>query len=522
MTGMIRLRDYDEALAYLDRLVATPVRVEPGVGLERTRRLLAAVGDPHARFAAVHVTGSSGKGSTATATAAILRASGRRVGLFTSPDLVDKTERIVVDGAPIPRDDWTRLLTILIPHIEAMAAGDAPDADNAGDAPGADNAGDAPGAAGDAPGAAGDTPGAAGDTPGSAGRPAFMEVLWALAALYFAERGVEVAVVEAGMGARYDPTIINDARVGVITNVTLEHTRRLGPTVAAIAAHKAGVAKPGGIVVTASRDPAALDVIAAECARQGATLWRALPWEDASTADPDSGRTVRYKGVRGDGGAATLDVSTPVRSHEALPLALLGRHQYANAACAVAAVDALGVVGVADVDEADVRRALARLSVPGRLEWVASPPGDRRAGRSTPPPPTLLDGAHNPDAARALADALRDLMPRPETVGGAEDQGGRVVYLLGILGDKDAASMVAALAPLAAAVVVTEPPWPGRMGAGPDVVRLARGYLDDVAFVPDPAAALAQARARALALGLPLVVTGSLILVGAIKSVMDA
>jgi len=506
MTGMVRLRDYDEALAYLDRLVATPVRVEPGVGLERTRRLLAAVGDPHARFAAVHVTGSSGKGSTATATAAILRASGRRVGLFTSPDLVDKTERIVVDGAPIPREDWTRLLTILIPHIEAMAAGDA------------DNAPDAPGSAG--------SDNVPGDTTGSAGRPAFMEVLWALAALYFAERGVEVAVVEAGMGARYDPTVVNDARVGVITNVTLEHTRRLGPTVAAIAAHKAGVAKPGGIVVTASRDPAALDVIAAECARQGATLWRALPWEDASAADPDSGRTVRYKGMRGDSGAATLDVSTPVRSHEALPLALLGRHQYANAACAVAAVDALGVVGVADVDEADVRRALARLSVPGRLEWVTSPPEERRAGRSgrsaPPTPPMLLDGAHNPDAARALADALRDLMPRPEPVGGAEDQGGRVVYLLGILGDKDAASMVAALAPLAAAVVVTEPPWPGRTGAGPDVVRLARGYLDDVAFVPDPAAALDLARARALALGLPLVVTGSLILIGAIKSVMDA
>jgi len=445
------LHTYDDAIAYLERLVASPVQAAFEAGPARARLLLARAGAPQERFATLHVTGSAGKGSTATLAATILRAAGYRTGLFTSPHLRDYTERIQVDGAPIAGADWTRLLDRLRPFIEEMS----------GDA-----------------------------IPGYAlGRPALTEMLWTLAALYFAERAVDIAVVEVGVGGRYDPTVVNSARVGVITNVSLEHTRRLGPTVAAIAAHKAGIVKPHGILVTAVADPAALDVIVDECARQHATLWRVTPDE--------GGGDVRYAATD-----AGLRVATPAHIYKDLRLGLLGRHQRANAACAAGAVDALGVLGVARADEDAVRLGLAETRMPGRLEWIA---GD---------PPALLDGAHTPDAARALAVALREILPQaPEA---------RPVLLLGILGDKDIPAMVGALAPLAAAVVVTEPPWERRAGAAAIVAAEIRRYLPApaVTLVPDSATALAQAQELARSRGVPLVVTGSLILVGAARSLL--
>jgi len=445
------LHTYDDAIAYLERLVASPVQAAFEAGPARARLLLARAGAPQERFATLHVTGSAGKGSTATLAATILRAAGYRTGLFTSPHLRDYTERIQVDGAPIAGADWTRLLERLRPFIEEMS----------GDA-----------------------------IPGYAlGRPALTEMLWTLAALYFAERAVDIAVVEVGVGGRYDPTVVNSARVGVITNVSLEHTRRLGPTVAAIAAHKAGIVKPHGILVTAVADPAALDVIVDECARQHATLWRVTPDE--------GGGDVRYAATD-----AGLRVATPAHIYKDLRLGLLGRHQRANAACAAGAVDALGVLGVARADEDAVRLGLAETRMPGRLEWIA---GD---------PPALLDGAHTPDAARALAVALREILPQaPEA---------RPVLLLGILGDKDIPAMVGALAPLAAAVVVTEPPWERRAGTAAIVAAEIRRYLPApaVTLVPDSATALAQAQELARSRGVPLVVTGSLILVGAARSLL--
>jgi len=450
------LHTYNDAIAYLERLVATPVQSTPEAGPARARLLLARVGAPQNRFATLHVTGSAGKGSTATLSAAVLRAASYRTGLFTSPHLRDYTERIAVDGAPISREEWTRLLERLRPSIEEMGGNTVPGY--------------------------------------TLGRPAFMEALWALAALYFAARAVEVAIVEVGVGGRYDPTVVNSARVGVITNVSLEHTRRLGPTVADIAGHKAGIVKPHGILVTAAEGDA-LRVIAAECARQDATLWRVTPEGD----DGD----VLYAHT-----GAALRVTTPVRAYDDLRLALLGRHQWTNAACAVGAVDALGVLGIARAGDDAVRRGLAETRVPGRLEWIAGNAGD---------PPTLLDGAHARDAARTLAAALRELLPIGAAEKGPRNRDARPVLLLGILGDKDIPAMVGALAPLAGAVVVTEPPWERRAGAAAIVAEEARRYLPDVTLVPDPADALSAAQNLARARGVPLVVTGSLILVGAVR-----
>lgn len=445
---MNAIHDYDESIAYLERLVATPVRNEPGAGLERARLVLAHVGNPHLQFATLHVTGSSGKGSTSAMAAGILRAAGYRTGVFSSPHLQDYTERIAVDGAPIAREDWTRLLNRLRPFVERMVDGTLPGY--------------------------------------TLGRPALLQVLWPLAALYFVERGVEMAVVEVGMGGRYDSTNANSARVAVITNVSLEHTQHLGGTIAEIAHHKAGVARPGGILVTAARHPEALRVIAEECALTRATLWRVAP--DGAEAE------VSYTAE-----ATGLSIGTPIRAHGSLTLGMAGRHQYANAACAVAAIDALQSLDVAAVSAQDVRRGLAETRVPARMEQM----GDD--------PVTILDGAHNPDAARALAVSLRETFP---------DR--RVVLLLGILGDKDITAMVDALAPLAQAVVVTEPPWQGRMGKAGEVAAAARRHLADVRLVPGVDAALAEAQQRARQLDAPLIIAGSLILAGAVRPLLRA
>jgi dihydrofolate synthase/folylpolyglutamate synthase len=225
-------------------------------------------------------------------------------------------------------------------------------------------------------------------------------------------------------------------------------------------------------------------VIAAECARQGTALWRVTP----AGGDGE---------VRVCGEGDELSILTPACTYEGLRLAMLGRHQRLNAACAVAAIDALAEQAVAHVPPEAVAAGLASVRVPGRLERVADDPV------------TVLDGAHNADAARALAAALPELF-----------SGQRPILLLGILGDKDVAAMVAALAPLAAAVVVTEPPWAGRTGKAGEVARAARDYVDEVALDEDVARALALAQRRARELGAPLVVAGSLILVGEVRRLL--
>ncbi len=462
---------FDDALAYLDRLVALPLPGRRERVLERTRLLLDRVGDPHERFAALHVTGSSGKGSTATLAAAILRAAGLRVGLFTSPHLEDIGERIVVDGRPLPRAAWAPLLDKLRPTIDALVAGS-----KAG---------------------------------GGLGRPTRMQVLWPLAALYFAAQEVDIAVVEVGMGGKYDPTAVNTARVGVVTNVSLEHSGVLGASLAEIAHHKGAIAPPGGVLVTAVRQPEALDAIIEECRQRDAALWRVVPSEGLShSAAPNEGvpppaavedalarggdRVVSFESIGG-----RVRVAAPGQVYDDLTVGLLGRHQHANAACAVAAVDALTKLGVVDIGVDAVRDGVASARIAGRLEQVDDDP------------PTWLDGAHNPDAARTLAMALRDLFPERS-----------LVLLLGVLEDKDSDAMVDALAPLARAVVVTEPPWAGRNGRGAYVARRVGRHIDDCVYIRDPEEALSQARAMARARGALLVVTGSLILVGFARSLL--
>lgn len=440
-----QLAGYAAAISYIEGLTARPLLSHEEVGLARIEALLAAIGHPERRFTAIQVAGTNGKGSTTTMAAAILRSAGHRTGAFTSPHLQSYRERIAVDGDPLDAASWVRLLNRLLPVLARMEADDLPGY--------------------------------------TYGRAAFLEVLWAMACLAFVEREVRCAAVETGLGGRLDPTTANTAAVAVLTNVSLDHMERLGRTVEAIAAEKAGLIKPGQLVISAAAG-AALPVIRAACAERGATFWHVGEGGEVQIME------------EGAGEVQALTIETPLRAHRGIRLGMLGQHQHANAACAVAAVDALSVRAGIEIPLAAVLDGLAEARIPGRMELIAGSPE------------ILMDGAHNAAGAAALAEALRTY------------QGGRrIVLLLGILGDKDMATITDRLTPLAAAVIVSEPPWSSRAGFSAQVADRARSHVAHVEVHTQPAEALARARALAGADDL-IVVAGSLYLVGAVRDVL--
>ncbi|HVA92519.1 MAG TPA: Mur ligase family protein, partial [Chloroflexota bacterium] len=435
------------SVAYLEDLVSRPLRSREEVGLVRADTLLGLLGHPERAFHTIQVAGTTGKGSTTTMAAAILRQAGQRTGAFVSPHLQHYRERIAVDGTPIDEASWVRLLQAMQPALALMEAN---------------------------------------EVAGYAfGRAAFLEVLWAMACLFFAEQGVRCVVVETGMGGRLDPTTVNAARVAVITNVSLDHVERLGYTVEAIAAEKAALIKPDQIVISAAGG-SALTVIGEVCRRRNATLWAVGPTGAARVESAS------------DLPGAPFTVITPVAVHANLEPAMLGAHQRLNAACAVAAVDALVQQTGLRVPEEAVEVGLHTARIAGRMERIAGQPE------------LLLDGAHNAAGAAALEAELR-----------TREEGRRIVLLLGILGDKDMAAIADRLTPLAAAVVVSEPPWQDRAGFGAIVAEHARRHASAVEVVADPAAALARARALAHPDDL-VVVAGSLYLVGAVRDALGS
>jgi dihydrofolate synthase / folylpolyglutamate synthase len=358
-------------------------------GLHRMRRLTAALGDPQERFRAVHVVGTNGKSSTTRMTAAILARHGLRTGAYLSPHLVSFTERILLGGADIGDDVFAEACA----HVKAEA--DALDADAEAD-----------------------------------DRVTQFEALTAAAFLALAEEGVDVAVVEAGLGGRLDATNVLTAEVDVLTNVALDHTRLLGSTVTEIAGEKLAVAKPSHppatLVVGPALDPDA-EALAGELAeRLGVTLVH---------APADAG----------------------------VPLLAQGAFQRRNFATARAAAEAL----IGPLDDAAVRDAAAATLVPGRFQVVAERPT------------VLVDGAHNADGVAALAASL------PEWLAGR-----RLVAVVSVLDDKDAATMLASLLPLCDDVVVTTNANPRAVPAD-DLASLA-GRATHVEADPRRAVALAK------------------------------
>ena len=391
--------------------------------LAQSRKLLAMFGDPQEAFPIVHVTGTSGKGSTATIMAAILTAAGYRVGLRTSPYLQVATEKLQLRDRLIDAWSFDRLSAEVVEaHGQLRAAGE-------------------------------------GDP-----RLGYADAWIVMTLLWFAEQQVDIGIVEVGAGGRFDSTNVFDAAASVITTVGLDHLDALGPGLADIAWHKAGIIKPGATVVVGDVPPSAWDVIEREAWSKGAVITR-------PTSDREFGA-----------GAA-----------------MPGAFQQMNAALAVATIRALGERGFA-VSDAAISEGISRGSLPGRLERM---PGARATH-------VWIDGAHNADKVAALA---RDV----QTIANG---GPPPVIVLGMLGAKDASAIVAGLAPIASAIVATQPSVVGRTAlATRNLAALVAsgGYAGAVYAEPDPLAALRRAEAVAESLGAHVLATGSLYLAGQVR-----
>lgn len=380
-------------------------------GLDRMHALLEVLGAPQQRFGSVHVVGSNGKSSTTRMIAALLAQHGLRSGAYLSPHLVRFGERILVDGVDLPDADFAAAVSRAVSaaaEVDARAAAD--------------------------------------------DHVTQFELLTAAALDELARAAVDVAVIEAGLGGRYDATNVLPSTVQVLTNVGLEHTRWLGPTITDIAGEKLDVVRPGGtLVIGAGLHPDARAVADRVCAERGATLVEA----------PDS---------------------PPVPVH----LLAGGSYQRANfpLACAAAAAY-LG----RELDPDAVRAAAASTVVPGRWQQIDSTPD------------TIIDGAHNPAGFVVLADTLREVL-----------DGRRLVAVLSILDDKDAAAMLRELLPLCAEVICTHSANPRALPPATLQSLAAQLGWPITRLESEPARALALARELAGPDGLALA-TGSLYLI---------
>ncbi|MDQ6796975.1 MAG: Mur ligase family protein [Actinomycetota bacterium] len=430
--------DLADALAYLAdhiNLENDPSAAAAQRRLDGIRSLVDLAGDPQSAYPVIHLTGTNGKGSTARMLTALLVERGLSVGTYTSPHLQRVNERLSWNGTPISDDQ-------LVEMVEAIAALE----------------------------------------PLVDGRPTHFELLTATALRWFADIAVDVAVIEVGLGGRWDATNVVDAQVAVVTNVSLDHVETIGPTRHDIAQEKAGIVKAGATLVLGETDPALTPIFHAAATSAGAEA----VWE----------RDVEYgcSANRLAHGGRVLDLWTSQARYADVVVPVHGAFQGDNAACAVAAAEAFfGSPLDADV----VADALAGLRLPGRLEVVA---------RS---PLCILDGAHNPAGARAAAAALA------ETFAGIR---GRIL-VVGLLGGRDPLEMLLALDATSCRLVVACPP-PSPRALAPHVVAAAAANLGVDAEVADTvpeAVALALSLAAA---GEMVIVTGSLYAVGAARAAL--
>ncbi|MGI8759214.1 MAG: bifunctional folylpolyglutamate synthase/dihydrofolate synthase [Acidimicrobiales bacterium] len=424
---------YDDALHYLE----THVNLEALVAgryetptLERMERLCGLMADPQHAQPVLHLTGTNGKGSTARMATALLAASGLAVGTYTSPDITRVNERLSRNGIPIDDAELTEAIAG-VALLEEL----------------------------------------------SGTRPSRFEILTLAAFRWFADVAVDVAVVEVGMGGRWDATNVVDARVAVVTNVGLDHTGVLGSTRADIAREKSGIVTPGSVLVLGETDP---ELEAIFAGTGPAALWR---------RHHDFACTTNEVAL----GGRALELCTPGSRYDEVFLPLHGAHQGDNAAAALAAVEAF--FGRPLADEV-VREALAGVTAPGRFEIV---------GRQ---PLVVLDGAHNPDGARAAADTLDDF-----------SVGGERILVVGLNQGRSAPEMLSSLgAEQARLVVACAPDWPRAMPAA-DVAAAATALGAEVELVGSVDEALRRALVVATADDAVLV-TGSLHVVGAARSIL--
>ncbi len=354
------------------------------LGLTRITRLLEALGDPHQGTRFVHVAGTNGKGSTCAMIESALRAAGRRTGLYTSPHLVEPTERISIQGRPVSREDFALAFRQVHAAAERLLREEL-----------------------------------------IAQHPTYFETVTAMAFWLFRRYGVEIAVLEVGLGGRLDATNVVHPLVSVITPVDFDHEKYLGKSLESIAWEKAGILKAGADAVFAPQRSEVAEALERAARERGiAPVWAAQLWRAEDVVlEPSGSRFTACGRVR-------IPVACP----------LPGEHQVTNAITAIAVLDRLGVPVSA------VQEGIARVRWPGRLERVASQPD------------IYLDGAHNPAGAQALAAYIRRFYA-----------GRRVWLIYGAARDKAVAEVAAILFPLADEVIVTAANHP--RAVRPELIR---------------------------------------------------
>ena len=419
---------YPEAIQYLYQLQRYGIRPS----LEVIHGLMEVLGRPHQKFRSIHIGGTNGKGSTAAMLASVLQAGGYKVGLYTSPHLIDFTERMQVNGVLAAPDTVAELTE----HIRARS--------------------------------------------GETLSATFFEFTTAMAFLYFAREAVDVAVVEVGMGGRFDATNVLNPLVSVITNVDYDHEAFLGATIPKIAGEKAGIIKSHTPVVTAASRPEAIQVIEETCQQQSAPLIQLgrEVWVDGrSPADFD------YHGQK-----MTL-------RHLVCPL--MGHHQVVNAGTALAAVEQLAGMEMR-LSEKSIRGGLQSVRWEGRLEVVKREPL------------VLLDGAHNPAGAKVLGNFLAEMK---------QVRKGRLLLLVGILADKNISGILKEIEPFSDEVILTRPDYSGAASLD-DLRKGLCDYTVSIMAKENISEAVTYAMGRLLPQDI-LCVTGSLYTVGAAKAFLE-
>lgn len=418
---------YSSVIEYLYGLQKHGIKL----GLDTMRALLGRIGDPQQRFRAFHIGGTNGKGSTAAMTAAMLQHAGFCVGLYTSPHLVDFRERICVNGCLISEE----CVIDVVGRLRRAAQDDL--------------------------------------------HPTFFELTTAMAFLHFWESGVDAAVLEVGMGGRFDATnVVEGPLACAVTTIGLDHQEYLGPTEEAIAYEKGGIIKSGVPVVLGRMGDEAKSVLRRIAIDRSAPVWEL---ERDFRIHEIHGRSFAYQGVN--------------RMWQGLTCRLEGKHQLDNAACALAMLDVASGVGT-QVTDAAVARGLQTVSWQGRLERIQELPT------------VLLDGAHNPHAAHVLAQYFTDFRARYPNA--------RIILVWAMMRDKDHRGFVAPLLPLVSEIILTQAEI-----ARSATIQELRAILPEGlvpiqgSVLPTDALAMAKARARAEDL---ICVAGSLMLVGDVKA----
>ena len=418
--------------------------------LDRVTETLDILGDPQNSYPSVHITGTNGKTSTTRMIDALLGAFGVRTGRFTSPHLVDVRERITIEGDSISPDEFVRTWEDIAPYIEMVDRAHA-------------------------------------ETDGT--KLSFFEVFTVMAFAAFADHPVDAAVVEVGMGGRWDATNVIDAGVGVIMPIAIDHEKWLGSTIREIAEEKAGIIKPGQIVIVAKQQEEALRVIEERAAQVDAIV--RLEGRDYEVLD-------RQLGV----GGQMITVRTPAAVYEDVFVPLFGDYQTSNAAAAIAAVEAF--MGGRALDAKVVEAGMLSATSPGRLQVVRHSPT------------IIVDAAHNPAGAHTLGESISEAFDFE-----------RVVGVYSAMGDKDIEGVLGEVEPYLDSIVITQMPGT-RAKPAEEIAQIAREVFgsDRVDVQED----ILEAIATAVNLGesgdesapaTGVVVFGSVLLAGEVLRLMD-